>query len=59
VFLPFMLGGTILGIPTAVAMYYLCLPLVNAYQRRRRRSLRERFEAARALQRQRDMRESK
>jgi uncharacterized protein len=54
VFLPFMLGGTILGIPTSVAMYYLCLPLVNAYQRRRYQKLKERFEAARALQRERE-----
>nr|WP_280861111.1 DUF2062 domain-containing protein [Pararhodobacter sp. SW119] len=59
VFLPFMLGGTILGIPTAIAMYYVCLPLVNAYQRRRQTKLRGRFEAARALQRERDMREIK
>jgi uncharacterized protein len=54
VFLPFMLGGTILGIPSAIGMYYLCLPLVNAYQRRRYQKLKERFEAARALQRERE-----
>ena len=54
VFLPFMLGGTILGIPCSIAMYYLCLPLVNAYQRRRYQKLKKRFEAARALQRERE-----
>lgn len=54
VFLPFILGGTILGIPTAIAMYYLCLPLVQAYQRRRLNRLRARFEAARQIQRERE-----
>ncbi|MCC5986756.1 MAG: DUF2062 domain-containing protein [Pararhodobacter sp.] len=54
VFLPFILGGTILGIPTAIAMYYLCLPLVQAYQRRRLKRLKARFEAARQIQRERE-----
>lgn len=54
VFLPFMLGGTILGIPTSIAMYYLCLPLVQAYQRRRYNKLKQRFETARQIQRERE-----
>ncbi|MFN3954451.1 MAG: DUF2062 domain-containing protein [Pararhodobacter sp.] len=54
VFLPFMLGGTILGIPCSIAMYYLCLPLVQAYQRRRYNKLKKRFETARQMQRERD-----
>jgi uncharacterized protein len=54
VFFPFMLGGTILGIPCSVAMYYLCLPLVRAYQRSRYQKLKKRFDAARALQRERE-----
>lgn len=51
VFLPYSLGGTILGIPCSIALYYLFLPLVRAYQRRRLAKLKERFEAARARDR--------
>lgn len=54
VFIPFMLGGTILGIPASIAMYYLCFPLVLAYQRRRYNKLKKRFEAARQLSRERE-----
>lgn len=54
VFLPFMLGGTILGIPTAVAMYYICLPLVQAYQRSRIKRLKARLEAARKMLQERE-----
>ncbi len=51
VFLPYTLGGTIIGIPCSVALYYLCMPLVLAYQRRRLVRLQQRFEAARARDR--------
>ena len=51
VFLPYTLGGTIIGIPCSVALYYLCRPLVLAYQRRRLMRLQQRFEAARARDR--------
>ncbi|KPQ07960.1 MAG: hypothetical protein HLUCCA12_02505 [Rhodobacteraceae bacterium HLUCCA12] len=51
VFLPFMIGGTIIGIPSAVAIYFAHLPLVHAYQRSRQNRLRQRFEAARNRQR--------
>ena len=54
VFFPFMLGGTILGIPTALAMYYLCLPLVQAYQRGRIKRLKARLDAARQIMRERE-----
>lgn len=54
VFFPFMLGGTILGVPSSVAMYYLCLPLVQAYQRGRIKRLKARLDAARQIQRERD-----
>lgn len=51
VFLPYTLGGTILGIPCAILLYYLSRPLVVAYQRHRLARLKARFEAARARDR--------
>lgn len=51
VFLPYMLGGVIIGAPSAVAIYFLHLPLVRAYQRGRAKRLKQRFEAARQRQR--------
>lgn len=53
VFLPYSLGGVILGIPCSIAIYYLHLPMVRAYQRRRLIQLKERFEAARQRDRKR------
>ncbi len=47
VFLPYSLGGIILGVPVSIAIYYLCLPVVRAYQRRRLEKLKQRFEVAR------------
>lgn len=47
VFLPYTIGGTIIGLPSSVAIYFLHLPLVRAYQRGRRKRLKLRFEAAR------------
>lgn len=47
VFLPYMLGGVILGLPAAIAIYFTHIPLVRAYQRGRQKRLRQRFEAAR------------
>lgn len=47
VFLPYMLGGTIIGLPSAVILYFLHLPLVRAYQRGRQKRLKQRFDAAR------------
>lgn len=35
VFLPYLLGGAVAGLVAAVAVYFLSLPLLEAYQRRR------------------------
>lgn len=51
VFLPYMLGGVIIGAPSSVVIYFVHLPLVRAYQRRRQKVLQKRFEAARQRQR--------
>ncbi|WP_323035854.1 DUF2062 domain-containing protein [Pararhodobacter sp.] len=50
IFLPYMIGGTIIGLPSALAIYFLHLPLVRAYQRGRTKRLKQRFEAARRRQ---------
>lgn len=50
VFLPYLLGGTIIGAPSAVVLYFLHLPLVRAYQKRRKKRLQMNFEAARRRQ---------
>ena len=47
VFLPYLLGGVILGALMGVAGYVASLPLIRAYQARRRQRLRARFELAR------------
>lgn len=54
VFLPYLVGGLILGVPFAVLTYYLHLPLIRAYQRLRQKKLAQRFEAARQRQRDHD-----
>jgi len=54
VFLPFLVGGTLIGIPCSVAIYFAHLPLVRAYQRGRQKRLRQRFEEARSRQRAQD-----
>ncbi|MCC5985347.1 MAG: DUF2062 domain-containing protein [Rhodobacteraceae bacterium] len=48
VFLPYLLGGTILGALVGVAGYFAALPLIRAYQARRRVRLQERFRQARS-----------
>jgi uncharacterized protein len=47
VFLPYMVGGVVPGIVAGLAGYYLSLPLIGAYQKRRRKKLKERFEKLR------------
>lgn len=47
VFLPYMLGGTIVGSLVAVAAYFVSLPIIRAYRARRQRKLQQRFERAR------------
>jgi uncharacterized protein (DUF2062 family) len=39
VFLPYLVGGIIPGIVAATVCYYFCLPLIRAYQKRRRKRL--------------------
>jgi uncharacterized protein len=51
VFLPFTIGGTLIGLPCSLAIYLISLPVVRAYQRRRQEKLREKFARARALDR--------
>ncbi len=48
VFWPYFVGGLIPGVVGGLAGYYLSLPLVGAYQKRRSKKLRERIEKLRA-----------
>jgi len=43
VYLPFLLGGTVLGIFSGIGAYYMSLPVILAYQNRRKKKLRERL----------------
>jgi uncharacterized protein (DUF2062 family) len=45
VFLPYLVGGIVPGIITATIVYYLCVPVIAAYQNRRRKKLREKLAA--------------
>ena len=47
VFMPYLLGGVPLGLVLGVIVYFVSLPLIRAYQTRRRNKLRERFAASR------------
>ncbi|MDP2738919.1 MAG: DUF2062 domain-containing protein [Pseudorhodobacter sp.] len=47
IFLPYLVGGTVLGVVAGVVAYYLTLPVISAYQHRRRLRLKERLEALR------------
>ncbi|SLN44819.1 DUF2062 domain-containing protein [Roseisalinus antarcticus] len=48
VFLPYLVGGIIPGIVAATVCYYLALPVVRAYQNRRKKMLRAKLEKLRA-----------
>ncbi len=48
VFFPYMVGGIIPGIVTATVMYYLCVPVIRAYQKRRSAAVMKRLKKARA-----------
>lgn len=48
VFLPYMLGGMVVGSLVAVAAYFVSLPIIRAYRARRQRKLQKRFEKARS-----------
>lgn len=47
VFLPYTLGGIGPGLMAGLVGYYLSLPLIAAYQKRRRKKLKERFDKLR------------
>ena len=48
VFFPYMVGGIVPGVFAGVAAYMVALPAVRAYQGRRVKKLRERYEKRRA-----------
>ncbi len=48
IFLPYLIGGLIPGIVAAVIAYYLSEPVIAAYQKHRRKKLKERFEKLKA-----------
>ncbi|WP_179380059.1 DUF2062 domain-containing protein [Jannaschia marina] len=48
VFWPWTVGGLIPGIFTGIAAYTICLPLIEAYQRRRRGRIKRKLEEIRA-----------
>jgi uncharacterized protein len=45
IFVPYLLGGTIFGIITGIAFYFLSRPVIAAYQNRRRSRLLQRAKA--------------
>ena len=47
VFLPYMIGGILPGVVAATLAYYLCLPLIAAYQNRRQKILRAKLDQLR------------
>jgi len=48
IFLPYLVGGFIPGIIAGILAYYLSEPIIAAYQKHRRKRLKERFEKLRA-----------
>lgn len=45
VFLPYMVGGLIVGVVAGIVAYYISLPLIQAYQNRRKGRLKAKFQA--------------
>lgn len=45
VFFPYLIGGLIPGALTATVCYYLSVPLIRAYQKRRRKNIKAKFQA--------------
>ena len=39
VFFPYLVGGILPGLVTATIAYYLALPVISAYQKRRKKAL--------------------
>ncbi|MBW0158608.1 DUF2062 domain-containing protein [Sedimentimonas flavescens] len=48
IWLPYLVGGFIPGIVSGLICYYVSLPIIDAYQKRRRTRLKERLEKIRA-----------
>lgn len=48
IFLPYLVGGLLPGIVAGVVSYYLSAPLIAAYQKHRRKRLKDRFEKLKA-----------
>lgn len=48
IFLPYLIGGLVPGVVAAVIAYYLSEPVIAAYQKHRRKKLKERFEKLKA-----------
>jgi uncharacterized protein (DUF2062 family) len=48
VFLPYMVGGIIPGIVAGIVAFYISLPVIRAYQHRRRGALQERLKGIKA-----------
>ena len=44
VFFPYLVGGLVPGLITATAFYYLAVPLIGAYQKRRKKALRAKLD---------------
>lgn len=47
-FLPYLIGGIAPGVVSGLIFYYISEPLIAAYQKRRRRKLKDRFEELKA-----------
>jgi uncharacterized protein (DUF2062 family) len=45
VFFPYLIGGLILGVFAGIVAYYMCLPVITAYQKRRRGHFKARLKA--------------
>ncbi len=45
IFFPYMIGGTIVGIVAGALAYYLTVPVIRAYKRRRRNLIKKKFDA--------------
>jgi hypothetical protein len=48
IFLPYLVGGLLPGIAAGAAAYFLSEPIIAAYQKHRRKRLKDRFEKLRA-----------
>jgi uncharacterized protein (DUF2062 family) len=48
IFFPYLIGGILPGIVCATICYYLSVPLIRAYQKRRKGAIKSKFEALKA-----------